>query len=226
MTTVILIVSLLFLLGLGLGAVIIWFVFRHQKAAKSKELAQKTATTENLAFHWKYIVLPVSILLLSLVLAAYFYHLLPAEVAYRFNPDGSPRGWLSREMIILLVLGPQLLLSLTAGAITWGTAQLGQQASQSASTLLRPEKILLLMGNIIALPQIVLGFVMADIFSYNVYGTHLMPIWLFALIVMALGGVILAIFFIKAMRQAQASAGSSTKSQRSECIDQEDTNQG
>ena len=211
MTTVILIVSLLFLLGLGLGAVVILFVFRRQKAAKSKELDKKTATTENLAFHWKYIALPVSLLLLALVLAAYFYHLLPAEVAYRFNPDNSPRGWLSREIIILLVLGPQLLLSLTAGAITWGTTKLGQQTSQSAGDLIRPEKIILLMGNIIALPQIVLGFVMLDIFSYNVYGIHLMPIWLFALIVMALGGVILAIFFIKAMRQAQASAGSSTK---------------
>ncbi len=201
MTTIILIASLLFLLGLGLGAVIIWFVFRHQKAAKNIELTKQTATTENQAFHWKYIVLPVSILLLALVLAAYFYHLLPTEVAYRFNLDGSPKGWLSREIIILLVLGPQLLLSLTAGAITWGMAKLGQQASQSASTLLRPEKIILLMGNIIALPQIVLGFVMLDIFRYNVYGIHLMPIWLFALIVMALGGVILAIFLIQAMRR-------------------------
>ena len=164
MTTVILIVSLLFLLGLGLGAVVILFVFRRQKAAKSKELVKKPATAEPLAFHWKYIALPVSILLLALVLAAYFYHLLPAEVAYRFNPDNSPRGWLSREIIILLVLGPQLLLSLTAGAITWGTTKLGQQASQSAGDLIRPEKIILLMGNIIALPQIVLGFVMADIF--------------------------------------------------------------
>lgn len=211
MTTVILIVSLLFLLGLGLGAVVILFVFRRQQAAKSKELAKKTTTTENLAFHWKYIVLPVSVFLLALVLAAYFYHLLPAEVAYRFNPDDSPRGWLNREIIILLVLGPQLLLSLTAGAITWGTAKLGPQASQSAGDLIKPEKIILLMGNIIALPQIVLGFVMLDIFSYNVYGIHLMPIWLFALIVMALGGVIMAIFFIQAMRQAQALAGSSTK---------------
>ena len=82
------------------------------------------------------------------------------------------------------------------------------------------------MGNIIALPQIVLVFVMGDIFSYNVYEIHLMPIWLFALIVMVVGGVIMAIFFISAIRQAQASAGSSTKSQRSERIDQEDSNQG
>jgi uncharacterized membrane protein len=214
MTTTALIASLLFLLGLGLGGLVIWFVFRRQKAARSKGLAQKTATTQNLAFHWKYIVLPVSILLLALVLAAYFYHLLPSEVAYRFNLDGSPKGWLSREMTMLLVLGPQLLLVMAAGAITWGMAKLGQQTSQTMSGLIKPERAISLMGNIIALPQIVLGFVMADIFSYNVYEIHLMPIWLFALIVMVLGGVIMAIFFIKAIRQAQALAGGSTNNSK------------
>ncbi len=211
MTTIILIVSLLFLLGLGLGAVVILFVFRRQKAARSKELAKKTATAESLTFQWKYIALPVSILLLALVLAAYFYRLLPSEVAYRFNPDDSPRGWLSREMTMLLVLGPQLLLGMAAGAITWGMAKLGRQTSQTMSGLIKPERAISFMGNMVALPQIVLGFVMADIFSYNVYERHLMPIWLFALIVMVLGGVIMAIFFIKAMRQAQALAGSGTK---------------
>jgi hypothetical protein len=47
----------------------------------------------------------------------------------------------------------------------------------------------------------VLGFVMLDIFSYNVYEIHPMPIWLFALIVMVAGSVILAIFFIQAIRR-------------------------
>ncbi len=209
MTTTILIVSLFFLLGLGLGGLVIWFIFRYQKAAKSKGLAGKTAQAETLAFRWKYVMLPVSILLLALVLAAYFYHLLPAEVAWRFNLDGSPRGWLSREMTILLVLGPQLLLGLTAGAVTWGMAKLGRQASQAASGLIKPEGIILLMGNMVALPQIVFGFVMLDIFSYNVYGIHLIPIWLFALIVMAVGGVILAIFFTQAIWRAWVLAKSS-----------------
>ncbi len=201
MTTTILIVSLFFVIGLGFGAVVIWFFLRHQKATKSEELTKKTATLENLAFHWKYIVLPVSVFFLTLVLAAYFYHRLPAEVAYRFDLDGSPKSWLSREMATVLVLGPQLLLSLTAWAITWGMAKLCRQSGQWVSALLRPEKIILLMGNIIALPQIVLGFVMLDIFSYNVYEIHPMPIWLFALIVMVVGGVILAVFFIRAIRR-------------------------
>ena len=219
MTTTVLIASLLFLLGLGLGGPIIWFVLRHQNTARNKELAQQTATTDAITFHWKYIVLPVSICLLALVLAFYFYHLLPSEVAYRFNLDGSPKSWLSREITILLVLGPQALLVMMAGAITWGMTKLGRQTSQTMSDLIKPEKTISLMGNIIVLPQIVLGFVMVDILSYNVYETHLMPIWLFILIVMTLGGIIMVMFFIKAIRQAQALDGSSTKTPRNERID-------
>ena len=214
MMTVILIVSLFFLLGLGLGAVTIWFVLRYKKAAKSKGLTEKTAQAETMSFHWKYIMLPASVLLLSLALVAYFYHLLPAEVAWRFNPDGSADKWTSRGAITIWMLGLQLLLSLAAGAITWGVTKLGQQASQATSVLIKPERIILLMGSMIALPQIVLGFVMADIFSYNIYGIHLMPIWLFALIVMVVGGIILALFFIQAIRQSRLLAKSSGKNSK------------
>jgi hypothetical protein len=62
------------------------------------------------------------------------------------------------------------------------------------------EKMLSLMGNMVALPQIILGFAMLDIFSYNSYQIHLMPLWIFALIVMGLGGMALGIFFILAIR--------------------------
>jgi len=201
MITTILIVSLFFLLGLGFGAVIIWFVFRFKKAAKNKELIKKTALADALAFRWKHIIMPVAILFLSIVLAAYFYHLLPAEVAYRFNSDGSPNRWLSREMTVVLMLAPQFLLGLVAGAIAWGITKLSRLFRQTESVLIKPEGIILLMGNMIALPQIVLGFVMLDIFSYNVYGEHLIPIWLFAIIIMALGGIIIGVLFIQAIQR-------------------------
>ena len=58
----------------------------------------------------------------------------------------------------------------------------------------------MVMGNMIVLPQIILCFAMLDIFSYNSYQIHLMPLWVFALIVMGLGGMALGIFFILAIR--------------------------
>ena len=186
---------------LGCGAVI-WFVLRRGQAVKSKEPAKQTTAGAMLAFHWSYIILPVVILLLSIILTAYFYHLLPVKVAWHFKADGLPDEWLGRGTIILWMLLPQLFLTLLAGAITWGITKLGALFRQPESTWIKPESILVLMGNMVALPQVILCFAMLDIFSYNSYQIHILPLWVFALIIMGLGGIILGIFFIRAMRQA------------------------
>jgi len=169
---------------------------------KSKEPIKQTTTGATLAFHWGYIILPVVILLLSIIVTACFYHRLPVELAYHFKSDGSPDRWLSRGAIILWMLLPQLFLTLLAGAITWGITRLGALFRQPESTWIKPERILILMGNMVALPQIILCFAMLDIFSYNSYQIHLLPLWVFSLIIMGLGGIILGIFFIRAIRQA------------------------
>jgi len=148
-------------------------------------------------------MLPVVILLLSVIITAYFYHLLPVEVAYRFQTDGSPDKWLSRSAIVLWTLLPQLFLTLVAGAVTWGIAKLAGRYIPPENTGIRPERIILFMGNMIALPQIILFFAMLDIFSYNSYQIHLLPLWIFALIVIVVGGIILGILFIRAIRRVQ-----------------------
>ena len=199
MIALILISAVIFLTVLGCGAAT-WLASRHKQPIKSKELAKEMTTKETIPFRWTYIILPLAILLLSIILIAYFYHQLPPDVAYHFESDGSPDKWLSRGMIIIWTLIPQLFLVLLAGAITWEITKLGSLFRQPESTRLRPERILSLMGNMIALPQIILCFAMVDIFSYNSYQIHIMPWWVFALIIMGLGGVILGIFFIKAFR--------------------------
>jgi len=191
----ILILIVILVLGLGCG-VAFWFVLRHRQPAK------EIASAETLPFRWSYIILPLAILSLSIILTAYFYHQLSTEVAYHFKLDGSPDRWLSREMITIWLLAPQLLLTLVAGAITWGITKLGILSRQPENTLIKPGRILSLMGNMIALPQIVLCFAMLDIFSYNAYQIHIMPLWVFALIIMGLGGITLGIFLILAIRRA------------------------
>jgi hypothetical protein len=44
---------------------------------------------------------------------------------------------------------------------------------------------------------------MLDIFIYNSYQVHLMPLWLFAVIVMILGTALLGILFVRAFRQVK-----------------------
>ncbi len=154
-----------------------------------------------IAFHWSYIILPVILLLLSIMLTAYFYPRLSAEVAYHFKFDGSPDRWLNRGMITLWMLLPQLVFTLMAGAITLGITKLSVLFQQPESIWVKPERILSLMGNMVALPQVILFFAMLDIFSYNSYQIHLIPLWVFALIIMVLGGIILGILFARATRR-------------------------
>ena len=193
MITPILILTIILLLGLGGGA--IWFVFRQRQPVKQ-------TAGETLRFRWKYIILPVAILLLSIVLTACFYPRLPTEVAYNFRPDDSPDKWLSREMAIVVTVAPQLFLTLLAAAMTWGITKLGIPSQPIEGTRISPERILSLVGNMVALPHIILCFALVDIFSYNSYQTHIMPLWVFVLIIMGLGVIILSIFFISAIRRA------------------------
>jgi uncharacterized membrane protein len=190
----ILILILVLLLGLGGGGAF-WFLFRRRQPVK------QTTTEATLAFHWSYIILPLVVLFLSIVLTAYFYHRLPAEVAYSFKLDGLPDKWVSRGMIILWMLLPQLLFTLLAAAITWGITRLGILSMQAEGIRIKPKRILFLMGNLVVLPQIIICFALADIFSYNSYQIHIMPLWIFALIIMGLGAIILSVFFISAIRR-------------------------
>ena len=192
----------IFLFGLGGGATI-WLFLRWRRLVKSKTPRETATTAEALPFHWRYIILPVAILSLSICLVAYFYYQLPNEVAYHFKSDGSPDRWLSRETITVWMLVLQFVLTLMAGATTAGLARVGILSQKADGGSINPSSVLSLMGNMIGLPQLVLCFAMVDIFSYNAYQIHLIPLWVFAIIVMGLGTIVLILGFISAVRQAR-----------------------
>lgn len=151
-----------------------------------------------MSFRPAYFALPAAILLLSIILVAFFYRLLPPEVAYRFS-DGEPAGWINRGAIIAWLIIPQLILVFVGVSISRGTIILSSSFGPGENTPIR--KVLLIMGNMVALPQIILAFAMLDIFLYNAYQIHLMQLWVFAVIVMGLGGIILGIFFVQTVRR-------------------------
>jgi hypothetical protein len=204
MTILLLILIIVFVLSLGCGAVV-WFVFRHGITAKYKQPSEPASVVAPPVFRWRYIILPLTILLLSIVLVIYFYRLLPADVAYHFASDGSPDSWISRGMAILWTLLPQFFLVLLAVTVTWGTTKINILVKQTVAAGINLQTLLALMGNMVTLPQIILCFAMLDIFSYNAYQIRLMPLWAFALIVMGLGAIILGIFFVRVVRQVWGS---------------------
>jgi len=152
-------------------------------------------------FRFRYIALPVFFLLLAIGLTIYFYPKLPGEVAYHFR-DSLPDRWIGRGIATAWLLVPQFLLTGLGAAVVLGIMRLGDRFQQTANK--RAETMLLLMGNMVALPQIVLAFTMLAVFSYNSFGIYLMPVWVIALIVTGLGVIILGALFFLAIQQALA----------------------
>jgi len=161
-----------------------------------------------LPFRKKYIALPVVVLVISVIVVAVFYRMLPAELAYRFE-DGAPAGWLSRSALIFGGLLAQVVLTVLAVAVVGVTIRIGARFS----AMLTPAvgKMLVIMGNMVALPMIVLVFAMLNIFSYNAYQVRLMSPLAFALLVAALGLIVLGVLFSVAVRQVGAVRGRRTQ---------------
>jgi len=204
MTILLLILIIVFVLSLGCG-VVVWFIFRHGLTTDYKQPSGPASAVAPPVFRWRYIILPLTILLLSIVLVIYFYRLLPADVAYHFASDGLPDSWISRGTAVLWTLLPQFFLALLAVAVTWGITKIDIFVRQTVAAGLDLQTLLALMGNMVALPQIIILFAMLDIFSYNAYQIRLLPLWAFALIVMGLGAIILGIFFVRVVRQVWGS---------------------
>lgn len=165
--------------------------------------SQPVTEAPNLAFRWRSAALPLVVLVLTIALVAYFYRLLPEEVVYRFGSDSSPDESTGRGTIVLWSLLPQLFLTLLALAVAWGVTKLSTTFKQMEGFGINLDTIALAMGNMIALPQAIIFFAMLDIFSYNSYEFRILPLWVIALIIMALGAVVLGIFFIRTMRQVR-----------------------
>jgi len=192
MTTTLLLVTAVFLFGI-LGAV--FFLIRRSRQPQA-------AASGRLPFRRRYVALPVGILFFSLALSAIFYGQLPEDVAYRFNLDGSPESFLSRGSTLAVMLAAQLLLALGAVAVTWVISRIRSLAMNRESLWVQPEGLLLFMGNMPAIPQLILAFALADIFSYNALDTHIMPLWLFVVIVLVIGAVVIGRFAIPVFLRA------------------------
>ena len=102
-------------------------------------------------------------------------------------------------MTLLLTLLPQFLLALVALTLAWVTTRFVNRFWSSEGTRANPGTIVALMGNMVALPQIVFGFAMADIFVYNAYQVRLPPLWIFAIVFIVVGGIAIGAVFVRAI---------------------------
>ena len=173
--------------------------FRQVNAISHTEPAQKTAGKRVKTFRLTYILLPVALCLAAIILAATFYNRLPPEVVYRY-PDGPS---ISRGAIIAWLVIPQFILALIGIALSGVGAMITHKNEPSDRA--RIMKILIAMGNMVALPQLILLFALLDILLYNAYQIRLIPLWIVIVVVMLIGSIILGIFFLQTLKQSRGS---------------------
>ena len=125
--------------------------------------------------------------------------MLSPEVAYHFTDD-EPDRWVSRGAIIAWLLVPQLILVLIGVVLSGGSAILSRRYELSETKHIK--KILMAMGNMVALPQIILLFAILDFFLYNAYEIRLFPLWIGIPIVLLIGTIVLGVFFLQILRQS------------------------
>ena len=162
----------------------------------------KTAkeTRKSTGFRWTYIILPAAALFIAVTIAAVLYGRLPQETAYRFS-GGVPVSRLDRAAVLAWALGLQLVFVLLSLAIT-AFVTMASRRMQLAETPLN-RTLFTIIGNVVALPQIIIAYAMLDIFLYNIYEKALPPLWIFALAVMFIGGIVLAAVFARAFVQSR-----------------------
>jgi len=162
----------------------------------------ETRAKSRVRFRWKLIAFPAVILVISIILAVVFYGRLPESVGWTFDGTGLPDRWAGKGALVFWIIGIQVFFLLAAAGIIRGITSIYNRYTDSDSGPMNPGIMIGIMGNMLVVPQVIIFFAMIDIFSYNSYQTHFLPLWLNALIVLLAGGIILGIFFLRAGVQA------------------------
>jgi uncharacterized membrane protein len=197
---------LLVLIGVAVAFIIgslllVMYAFTRVQAPGVSKSAEPPVSSSS-PFRWRFVALPLLICLLTFAMVAWFYTKLPDDVASRFAADGSPLGVVAKNILVMWAIIPQLLLTMLALAVAWGATRLSTLTGNMSGVRFGMDTLLLVMGNMVALPQLILGFAMLNTFSYNAYQVRPVPLWAVVIIVAIAGAVILGAFFIGALRKA------------------------
>jgi uncharacterized membrane protein len=200
----IVIIALVFIIGLAFGGGLIWMFLRRQQGIKlAGETRPIIKKAQALRFHIGLVALPLALFLLCAVLVIVFYSSLPPEVAYRFSSTGVAKGWLGREAFVVVMLVAQMVLLIAAWVIGVAVTGIGQKMLQSSKFPASPGRLVWLMANMVSLPQIIAAFIMVDAIIYARSQQHIMTPWLFALLAIALGSIVLIILFMQSIKQSR-----------------------
>jgi len=196
--------ALVFLLGLALGGVSIWwFGHRRTKPQNAPAAKQDTATAMDLSFRLGYVILPSAVALTTIVTIAILYPSFPNELAYRFSSSGAPQSSIGRELFTVLMIVAQLVVVGLAAAATIFILRLARRMLKDSPAPIAPGRIIWLMANMLVLPQILIAFVALDAAYYASKTAHIMTPWLFSLLAIGVGTIVIIILFALSLNDAR-----------------------
>lgn len=200
MTVLLIFIGVLLLLIFG-SILLAMLVFSQNRPVTPARPSTESNNSSRWSFNLKYIALPLIILVLTIIMVVWFSSRLPVRVAYHFTPDNTPDAFTGRGTLVVWTLLPQGLLTFLAAGVAWGITRIASNLKTFEGLAISLDTLLFVMGNMVGLPQLIVVFAMLNIFSYNAYQVQVLPVWLFALIVMGIGAIILGIFFINMIRK-------------------------
>jgi hypothetical protein len=139
----------------------------------------------------------VGFFLLTIIVAAIFYVQMPSEMVYHFQ-GSTPDRTMARGAFLAWMIIPHVFFTLLAISITRIVMFWAKYVPPGETPILQ---ILPVMGNIMALPQIVMFIAMLQLLLYNVYQTGIVPLWIFTAVILAAGGVVLVTMFVRISRR-------------------------
>jgi hypothetical protein len=105
-------------------------------------------------------------------------------------------------MLSALVL-LELLLALGGAVMGFIAARVFSRFLGGGVGLGSAKRVVLVMSNMVLLPQAILLYAMLDILAFNAYGRHLPSVLLVSVLLMLLGGVGIAVLFFGAFQQSR-----------------------
>ncbi len=91
--------------------------------------------------------------------------------------------------------------SLIAAVIVFLVVSVSRRLGLAESEL--NKTLVVIMGNMVALPQVIIFYAMLDIFLYNIYAKALPALWAFGLLVLFAGAIIIMVVFFRAFAQSR-----------------------
>ncbi len=166
-------------------------------------MKQTSHTPDPLKFRLSFVALPLAVILLVVALSAIFYAQLPDEVYYRFDTSGEPSGNpISKTSLMMLMVGIQLALFAMAYIATRSVGRVQLFRDNVDNFWFNPTRLLTLMGNMPVIIQLILAYVLVDAIVYARQADHLMPLWLFAVITLVAGGIVMLVYGLPIIVQA------------------------